>query len=84
MTRVAFFSGSFDPMTNGHLDVIGQAAALCDRLVAGVASGYGRHAGVDANLVRVVLLVIAVWSRGIGAVLYVALAALLPEEQEPV
>jgi pantetheine-phosphate adenylyltransferase len=36
MTRVAFYSGSFDPMTNGHLDVIVHAAALCDRLVVGV------------------------------------------------
>ena len=36
MTRIAFYSGSFDPMTNGHLDVIGHAAALCDRLVVGV------------------------------------------------
>ena len=38
MTRTGFFSGSFDPMTNGHLDVIGQAPALCDRLVIGVGS----------------------------------------------
>jgi len=38
MTRIAFYSGSFDPMTNGHLDVIGHAAALCDRLVVGVGS----------------------------------------------
>ncbi len=38
MTRVGFFSGSFDPMTNGHLDVIEHAAALCDRLVIGVGS----------------------------------------------
>ncbi len=38
MTRVGFFSGSFDPMTNGHLDVIEHAAALCDRLVVGVGS----------------------------------------------
>ena len=38
MTRVAFFSGSFDPMTNGHLDVIEHATALCDRLVVGVGS----------------------------------------------
>jgi pantetheine-phosphate adenylyltransferase len=36
MIRTGFFSGSFDPMTNGHLDVIGHAAALCDRLVIGV------------------------------------------------
>ena len=36
MSRIAFYSGSFDPMTNGHLDVMTQAAALCDRLVVGV------------------------------------------------
>ena len=38
MIRTGFFSGSFDPMTNGHLDVIGHAAWLCDRLVVGVGS----------------------------------------------
>src|SRR3984957_142603 len=36
MPRIAFYSGSFDPLTNGHLDVIAHAAALCDRLVVGV------------------------------------------------
>ncbi len=36
MPRIAFYSGSFDPMTNGHLDVMVHAAALCDRLVVGV------------------------------------------------
>ncbi len=38
MVRTGFFSGSFDPMTNGHLDVVEHAAALCDRLVIGVGS----------------------------------------------
>jgi len=28
-----FIPGSFDPVTNGHLDVVRQAVALCDRLV---------------------------------------------------
>jgi pantetheine-phosphate adenylyltransferase len=36
MPRIAFYSGSFDPMTNGHLDVMAHAAALCDKLVVGV------------------------------------------------
>jgi len=36
MARTAFYSGSFDPITNGHLDVIASAAALCDRLTIGV------------------------------------------------
>ena len=41
MTRVAFYPGSFDPLTNGHVDVIDGAAALCDHLVIGI----GVHAG---------------------------------------
>ncbi len=36
MSRTAFYSGSFDPPTNGHLDVIERAAHLCDRLVVGI------------------------------------------------
>ena len=33
---VAIYPGSFDPITNGHLDVIHRAAKLFDRLVVGV------------------------------------------------
>ena len=36
MSRVAVFPGSFDPMTNAHLDVARRAASLFDRLVIGV------------------------------------------------
>jgi pantetheine-phosphate adenylyltransferase len=36
MTRIAVFPGSFDPMTNAHLDVARRAAGLFDRLVIGV------------------------------------------------
>jgi pantetheine-phosphate adenylyltransferase len=36
MARTAFYSGSFDPLTNGHLDVMVRAAALCERLVVGI------------------------------------------------
>jgi pantetheine-phosphate adenylyltransferase len=34
--RLAVFPGSFDPMTNGHLDMIGRAATLFDRVVVAV------------------------------------------------
>jgi pantetheine-phosphate adenylyltransferase len=34
---VAIYPGSFDPITNGHLDVIGRAARLVDRLIVSVA-----------------------------------------------
>src|ERR1700719_1002730 len=33
MARVALFAGSFDPITNGHLDVVGRAVRMVDRLV---------------------------------------------------
>lgn len=36
MTRVAVFPGSFDPITNAHLDVARRGTALFDRLVIGV------------------------------------------------
>jgi pantetheine-phosphate adenylyltransferase len=36
MTRVAVFPGSFDPMTNAHLDVARRASGLYDALVIGV------------------------------------------------
>jgi pantetheine-phosphate adenylyltransferase len=31
------YPGTFDPLTNGHLDIIGRAAKLVDKLVIGVA-----------------------------------------------
>ena len=40
--RVGLYPGTFDPVTNGHLDVIGRAARLVDRLVVGVAMNAGK------------------------------------------
>jgi len=36
--RIAVYAGSFDPITNGHLDIIHRAASLFDRLVIVVAT----------------------------------------------
>jgi pantetheine-phosphate adenylyltransferase len=41
MKRIGFTSGSFDPPTNGHLDVIQRAARMVDSLVIGI----GVHPG---------------------------------------
>ena len=40
--RVGLYPGTFDPVTNGHLDVIGRAARLMDKLVVGVAINTGK------------------------------------------
>ncbi|HFB54810.1 MAG TPA: pantetheine-phosphate adenylyltransferase [Hellea balneolensis] len=37
MTIKALYPGTFDPMTNGHLDIIRRAAKLCDSLTIGIA-----------------------------------------------
>jgi pantetheine-phosphate adenylyltransferase len=35
--RVGIYPGTFDPITNGHIDIIRRAAKIVDRLVVGVA-----------------------------------------------
>src|SRR5258706_8634205 len=41
MPRIALYPGSFDPVTNGHLDVARHAVRLCDRLIVAI----GVHPG---------------------------------------
>jgi pantetheine-phosphate adenylyltransferase len=40
--RIGLYPGTFDPVTNGHLDVIGRAARLMDKLVVGVSISTGK------------------------------------------
>ena len=40
--RIALYPGTFDPITNGHIDIITRAARLVDRLVIGVAVNTGK------------------------------------------
>jgi pantetheine-phosphate adenylyltransferase len=41
-SRVAIYPGTFDPITNGHLDIVRRAARLVDRLVIGVSTNAGK------------------------------------------
>jgi pantetheine-phosphate adenylyltransferase len=36
MPRIALYPGSFDPVTNGHLDVVKHAVGLCDKLIVAI------------------------------------------------
>jgi len=40
--RVGVYPGTFDPITNGHADIILRATKLVDRLVIGVAANIGK------------------------------------------
>lgn len=40
--RIGLYPGTFDPITNGHIDVIARASKLVDRLVIGVAVNIGK------------------------------------------
>jgi pantetheine-phosphate adenylyltransferase len=42
MTRTGLYPGTFDPIHNGHLDLIRRALKLVDRLVIGVAINSGK------------------------------------------
>ena len=49
MPRTALFPGSFDPVTNGHLDLVRQAARLADRLVLAIGTHPGKAPLFDAE-----------------------------------
>ena len=47
--RIGIYPGTFDPITNGHLDIISRATKLLDRLVVGVAVNAGKGPLFDAD-----------------------------------
>ena len=48
MERIGLYAGTFDPITNGHLDVLEAAARICDRLVIAIGVHPGKKPLFDA------------------------------------
>src|SRR4051794_27384457 len=42
MTRVAFYPGTFDPVTNGHADILAAALEIADRIVVAIGVNPGK------------------------------------------
>ncbi len=49
MTISALYPGSFDPLTNGHIDIITRAAAFADRLVVAIGAHHEKKAFLPAE-----------------------------------
>jgi pantetheine-phosphate adenylyltransferase len=62
--RIALYPGSFDPVTNGHLDVLTRALAAFDRVVVGVLENPKKTPLLPADT-RVVVLEAAIRDAGI-------------------
>lgn len=56
MSTRGIYPGTFDPITNGHLDLITRAASLFDEVIVGVASSDSKQPMFDLNE-RVALIV---------------------------
>lgn len=55
MGLVAIYPGSFDPITNGHSDLVGRAAGIFDQVVVGVAAQSSKTGGAFTQQRRVEL-----------------------------
>jgi len=49
-TRIAVYPGTFDPITNGHVDLVNRAAPLFERLIVGVAQSPGKGPALPLDL----------------------------------
>ena len=65
MARIGLYTGSFDPLTNGHLDVIHAASVFCDRIIVGIGTHPGK-APVFSPIERVAM-VRAATTKGVMA-----------------
>jgi pantetheine-phosphate adenylyltransferase len=49
-TRIAVYPGTFDPITNGHVDLVQRASSLFERIVVGVAASPGKGPALPLEL----------------------------------
>ena len=77
----------FAPLANGSLGYVNETTTTkklrrsrSDRMVAGVCGGAASMLGVDAALIRILLVAATILGFGTGAVLYLVCWVIVPEE----
>ena len=50
--KIGFYAGSFDPFTNGHLNVIKKSAKLFDEVIVGIGTNSQKQRKFDAELMK--------------------------------
>jgi pantetheine-phosphate adenylyltransferase len=76
--RIAICPGTYDPVTNGHLDIIGRAARVFDRVVVGVVNQPVRKQTTLFNVEeRKAFIEEAIANNGLGNVEVAAFSVLL-------
>jgi pantetheine-phosphate adenylyltransferase len=47
--KICVYPGSFDPVTNGHMDIIQRAAKICDKLVVAIGNNQSKKAAFSLD-----------------------------------
>ncbi len=70
MTRIAFYPGTFDPVTNGHVDILGGALHLADTVVIGVGINPAKSPmfTLDERKAMVDAMITSLGAAGVGRV----------------
>ena len=56
MPRIALFPGSFDPFTNGHLDIVRRGTALFDEVIVAIGTNSSKQRYVPIEQMQALLL----------------------------
>ena len=56
MPRIALFPGSFDPFTNGHLDIVRRGTALFDEVIVAIGTNSSKQRYVPAEQMQALVL----------------------------